>query len=76
MVHGHPFLAQKEVIAIDAGELPNIRLSINMYEETAILAQECRYEPFQNSGVVMDKHQVCDFQFSASSIRGETPHPL
>jgi hypothetical protein len=68
MIHGNPFLAQKDVIAIDAGELPNIRLSINMYEETAILARKCRYESLQNSGIVMDKRQVCDFHFSVVSV--------
>ena len=75
MVHGNPFFAQKDVIAVDAGELLNIRLSINMYEESAILAEKCRYEPLQNSGIVMDNRQVCDFHFPVFSIRGGTPNP-
>src|SRR4051794_12895882 len=48
-----------------------MRLSINVYEETAIVARKCRYEPLQNSGIVMDKRQVCDFhfQFSPSAVK-------
>jgi hypothetical protein len=63
----NPFLAQKDVVAMDAGELPNIRLSINMYEENR---NPCPKVPLWASSELHDCHgQLSSMRFSFFSFR-------